>query len=95
MMAERKREEGGEGGDLFVCPISNGQSEEERIASALYASDTVCACMQAGRHTGSIHRCARDNFHLKFCCRWLFVFTLSGTAVTKILFNGVMSTTYV
>ena len=34
-------------GDLFVCPISNGQSERESasISSALYASDTVCVCV--------------------------------------------------
>ena len=38
-----------ERGDLFVCPISNGQSERERasISSALYASDTVCVYMLA------------------------------------------------
>ena len=34
-----------------------------------------------------------DNFHLNFPCKWLCLFTRSETAVTKILFNGVMSAT--
>ena len=40
------------GGDLFVCPISNGQSGPARasISSALYASDTVYGCIHA--HAG-------------------------------------------
>ena len=41
--SKKKRERG----DLFVCPISNGQSERESasISAALYASDTVCVYM--------------------------------------------------
>ena len=35
----------------------------------------------------------QGNFHLDFICRWLYVFTRSETAGTKILFNCFMSTT--
>ena len=35
----------------------------------------------------------RHNFHLNFICRWPCVFTRSENAVTKILLNGIMSTT--
>ena len=35
----------------------------------------------------------RDNFHFNFICRWPCVFTRSENAVTKILLNGIMSTT--
>ena len=34
-----------------------------------------------------------DDFHLNSIFRWLLVFTKSETAVTIILFNGIMSAT--
>ena len=45
-----------ERGDLFVCPISNGQSERESasISSALYVSDTVCVCTCSRRSSLSV-----------------------------------------
>ena len=46
----------------------------------------VCVSGTLGRFIG-----VRDHFHENFICRWLCVFTRPETAVTNILFNGIMS----
>ena len=68
------------------------RSEQRNVRNALPRSMSRYAQFVSTLTMGTLGRfmVVQDNFHFNFVCRWLFVYTRSKTAITKIILSDIM-----